>query len=109
MLEDWQTFSPEDEPLLAQNVPSTSSSESGIEPPKKNHYIGSIHEASKGEIKVDNNFIHHGYRINYDTPLLTLKSLFHKHNELVNVWTHLIGGSLTIALIIYMSLFVSSI
>jgi predicted membrane channel-forming protein YqfA (hemolysin III family) len=32
-----------------------------------------------------------GYRINYSTWTLTLKSLFQLHNESVNVWTHLFG------------------
>lgn len=40
---------------------------------------------------VTNKWILNGYRINYDSWLVTLKSLFQVHNETVNVWTHLLG------------------
>ena len=36
----------------------------------------------------DNEHITHGYRIGFDTPKKIVKSLFMKHNELVNIWTH---------------------
>lgn len=65
------------------------------------HYIGTFDEAAEHYV-VDNVYIKTGYRINYSTALLTLKSLFHKHNELINVWTHMIGSFLTFLLIIYM-------
>eukprot|EP00164_Ancoracysta_twista_P002646 GFYU01003521.1.p1 GENE.GFYU01003521.1~~GFYU01003521.1.p1 ORF type:complete len:299 (+),score=39.47 GFYU01003521.1:126-1022(+) len=38
----------------------------------------------------DNPHIHHGYRVNY-TFLESLMSLFTVHNELINVWTHLVA------------------
>ncbi|CAD8186392.1 unnamed protein product [Paramecium octaurelia] len=62
--------------------------------------IGTINEAAK-YYTVDNIFIHSGYRINYSTPWQILKSLFQKHNELINVWTHFIGSFLTFLLILY--------
>ena len=46
-------------------------------------YIGSFSEAAK-KYSVDNIYILTGYRINYSSPLLILKSLFQKHNELIN-------------------------
>ncbi|CAD8100957.1 unnamed protein product [Paramecium sonneborni] len=67
---------------------------------KTKHYIGTIQQAAK-HYTVDNVYIFSGYRINYFTPWLILKSLFQKHNELINVWTHVIGSFLTFLLIIY--------
>jgi adiponectin receptor len=66
------------------------------------HFIGSCTHLP--HMLVDNKFILKGYRINYDSSLLNLKSLFHKHNELINVWTHLIGALIAIAAIIYIHL-----
>jgi adiponectin receptor len=39
-----------------------------------------------------------GYRINYDSNIAILKSLFMVHNEMVNCWTHLIGAILSLIL-----------
>ena len=47
-------------------------------------------------MKID--FILTGYRVNYHKPTDILKSLFLKHNETLNVWTHLIGFILFIVL-----------
>lgn len=52
-------------------------------------FIGTYEQAD--EYLRDNEFIHKGYRINYKTFWLVLKSLFMCHNETVNIWTHLIG------------------
>ena len=52
-------------------------------------YLGPRHEANPHEVY--NDYIMNGYRINYSTWTLTLKSLFQLHNESVNVWTHLFG------------------
>lgn len=52
-------------------------------------YLGPRHEANPHEVY--NDYIVSGYRINYSTWTLTLKSLFQLHNESVNVWTHLFG------------------
>jgi adiponectin receptor len=38
----------------------------------------------------DNEFILHGYRVHFSFKLC-LESLFRRHNETLNVWTHLIG------------------
>jgi len=40
---------------------------------------------------IDNEFILHGYRINFNTKMKIFKSLFMLHNETVNVWSHLLG------------------
>ena len=84
---------------------------------KKNHYIGSIKDATS--YSNDNVYIHKGYlynfnlkyryRINYDTPNLIIKSLFHKHNELLNIWTHLIGGAIILGFIYYVHAYYSTV
>lgn len=38
-----------------------------------------------------NQHITRGYRINYNTWRASFESLFHCHNETVNVWSHLVG------------------
>jgi len=38
----------------------------------------------------DNDKIHKGYRINFNTIRQLFKSLFMIHNESVNIWSHLI-------------------
>lgn len=40
---------------------------------------------------VDNEYIFRGYRVNYNSIKKVLKSLFHIHNESVNVWSHILG------------------
>ncbi|KAM3142895.1 hypothetical protein pb186bvf_004958 [Paramecium bursaria] len=47
----------------------------------------------------DNPYLLTGYRINYDTPKLALKSCFHLHNEFNNIWTHLIAFLVTIVIV----------
>lgn len=48
------------------------------------------------------NYITKGYRINFTKKKDVLKSLFMWHNELVNIWTHLIGAIIIISLIFYL-------
>ncbi len=50
---------------------------------------------------VDNEFIKHGYRVNYRSFKRLALSLFEIHNESANVWTHLIG------MIIFAFIFIS--
>lgn len=71
------------------------------------HYVGSIKQVVKYSLflsfsqhySTDNDYIISGYRINYNTPWLTIKSLFHRHNELLNIWTHVIGALLALLMI----------
>jgi adiponectin receptor len=51
--------------------------------------IGSIKQAP--HYILDNDYIHSGYRIGFNTPKKVLGSLFMLHNESVNVWSHLLG------------------
>lgn len=61
-------------------------------------YVGLAHEAPK--FSQDNEFILHGYRVNFHTCETIAKSLCLCHNETVNVWTHLVGALFTVILII---------
>ena len=61
-------------------------------------YIGSIKEIP--DHRHDNDYILHGYRINFNTVGRILRSLFMIHNETVNVWSHLIGVLVFISLIV---------
>ncbi|KAN0050530.1 hypothetical protein ACTA71_003659 [Dictyostelium dimigraforme] len=47
-----------------------------------------------------NEFIVSGYRVNFSYKLC-LKSIFRLHNETLNIWTHLFGTFLFLALMIY--------
>ena len=61
--------------------------------------IGSIKQAPKWIL--DNDDIHRGYRIGFNTTCDILKSLFMLHNESVNVWSHLFGVILFLIFICY--------
>jgi hypothetical protein len=45
-----------------------------------------------------------GYRVNYNDSFKALRSLFQLHNETVNIWSHLLGALLFIALLIGLDL-----
>lgn len=57
------------------------------------------------EWMIDNKFLLRGYRVNFQKKRDLLKSLFMRHNELLNIWTHLIGGLVFVAFIIYMAFY----
>lgn len=63
--------------------------------------IGEIQSAPKW--MVDNRFLLGGYRIGFNTFNDTLKSLFIKHNDLMNVWTHLIGAIIFIGILVFLA------
>jgi hypothetical protein len=67
-------------------------------PNLKKHYIGHVKEAH--QFTLDNEFIVHGYRINFHSCNKILNSLCMCHNETVNVWTHLVGALFTFLLIV---------
>lgn len=78
------------------NLYSDSASSDSLE--VKRHYIGHVDEAH--HFVKDNEFIFHGYRINFHTCPTIMKSLCMCHNETVNIWTHLVGALLTLIFII---------
>ncbi len=57
-------------------------------------YIGHISEAH--HFILDNEFILKGYRINFHSCKRISRSLCMCHNETINIWTHIIGATLTI-------------
>ena len=54
---------------------------------------------------VDNEYILHGYRVDFSRGRDLFKSLLMRHNELLNIWTHLIGGLIFIALVVYVAFY----
>lgn len=62
-------------------------------------FIGHIKKAP--HYIVDNEYIQHGYRINFHSKRKLCKSLFMLHNESVNIWSHLLGVTAFIGLLIY--------
>ena len=53
---------------------------------------------------VDNKYLWHGYRKNYNSLRAAASSMFHKHNETMNVWTHLVGAIIFIICLTYLVL-----
>lgn len=53
------------------------------------------------EWMIDNYYLLTGYRVGFKTPARLLRTLFMKHNELLNIWTHLIGSLIFIGLFYY--------
>jgi len=51
---------------------------------------------------VDNRYIYHGYRKNFSNFRETIGSLFSAHNELMNIWTHLIGAIIFVVVLVYL-------
>ena len=68
--------------------------------------VGTYQEAQK--FIQDNEFIKTGYILNCNTYYKTLKSLFICHNELINIWSHLLSSIFFISLIWYTSHFISN-
>ena len=52
---------------------------------------------------VDNEYLFTGYRKNFNNLRRILKSIIIKHNELMNIWTHLIGTIIFIGIFIYLA------
>lgn len=59
--------------------------------------VTTIEEAEKWT--VDNQHLHSGYRINVNSFRDGVKSCFTKSNEMMNIWTHLIGALIFVVLI----------
>jgi|JI10StandDraft_1071094.scaffolds.fasta_scaffold759303_1 hypothetical protein len=67
----------------------TGTEETSNEPQAENSaFIGDYHSAP--HYLKDNDQIHTGYRINFNSKRKLFKSLFMVHNESVNIWTHLL-------------------
>ncbi|KRX03856.1 hypothetical protein PPERSA_04651 [Pseudocohnilembus persalinus] len=66
-------------------------------------FLGRIDEAP--QYIIDNVYILTGYRINFHSSYMILKSLFMIHNETLNIWTHLIGCIIAIAMCVDIALY----
>lgn len=51
-----------------------------------------VHISEKAPFGLSNQYIHNGYRKNFNSTFRVLKSMFMWHNETVNIWTHFIGA-----------------
>lgn len=72
-----------------------------------NAFVGTRHQAPSHLL--DNEYIHHGYRINYNHSFNSIfKSLFQMHNESVNVWSHFCGSLLFLGMIFYTLFYLTS-
>ena len=60
-----------------------------------------VHREQAPDWLIDNKYILYGYRVDFQRKRDLLKSLFMKHNELLNIWTHLLGGVFFILLVFY--------
>lgn len=49
----------------------------------------------------DNEYILSGYRVRYSSVGKALRSVFHIHNETLNIWTHLLGGIFVLFMTVY--------
>lgn len=49
----------------------------------------------------DNIYLTRGYRKDFDSVWLSLRSLFMVHNEIMNIWTHLLGAILFIVVLVF--------
>ena len=68
-------------------------------------FIGELKDCP--EFMRDNEYILGGYRIGFNSKRRILRSLFMIHNESVNVWSHLIGATLFVLLIVYTSIYLA--
>lgn len=66
----------------------------------KEEQIGKI-EGSDHEFLRDNEYIHGGYRLHFNSVGKILRSLFMFHNESFNVWSHLLGVLIFVFLLGY--------
>ena len=51
---------------------------------------------------IDNLHLKEGYRVGYTCIKSNIKSLFHKHNDVMNIWTHLVGALFFFCFLIYL-------
>ncbi|KRX02318.1 hypothetical protein PPERSA_09935 [Pseudocohnilembus persalinus] len=58
---------------------------------------------------LQNKYLYRGFRKNYHSISDCLKSLFQVHNETTNIWTHIAGMLLALAILLYIHIFMSQI
>jgi hypothetical protein len=70
------------------------------------YFVGTIKHAP--HFMIDNEYLLTGYRINFNTNFRILRSLCKLHNETVNVWSHIMGVTFFIALLIWTLVFINA-
>lgn len=68
--------------------------------PNLMRYIKSIEETPQW--LSDNLYLRDGYRVGYTCVSSNLKSLFHRHNDIMNIWTHLVGAIFFLIVLVYL-------
>ena len=58
-----------------------------------------------GQYRLDNEYLHKGWRVNYFKFTDCTRSLFQLHNETLNIWTHLIGSIILVIIMIWFMLY----
>jgi predicted membrane channel-forming protein YqfA (hemolysin III family) len=56
---------------------------------------------------VGNEYIKHGYRINYNSTGKAILSVFQVHNETSNIWSHCLAALLSLWFVCYMTKFIA--
>ena len=67
---------------------------------KNAHEITTLEDAP--EWIIDNRYLWHGYRKNFSSFSTLMRSMFQKHNETMNVWTHMIGAIIFMVALTYL-------
>ena len=62
-----------------------------------------VHIEDAEQWMVYNVYLHRGYRKNFQSIREILKSTFMQHNELMNIWTHLLGALFFIGVLVYLT------
>ena len=62
-----------------------------------------VHIEDAEKWMIDNVYLHRGYRKNFQHIKDILKSTFMAHNELMNIWTHLLGALFFIGVFVYLT------
>jgi adiponectin receptor len=73
---------------------------------ENNLLIGTFEEAP--DYLKDNEYIKTGYLLNCDSVKKSIISLFKCHNELMNIWSHLLGTLFAFFLVFYTTIYITS-
>ena len=70
-------------------------------------YIGDLDDPNLSEYYKKNRYLKTGYRVRFNTFRACAESLFMVHNETLNVWSHLIGTIFFVAMLFYVTIYLS--
>lgn len=86
----------------AKTTTTTTAKTTSAEAKARLHSFERLHQEGFAYL-ADNSYIRSGYRINYSVRDC-VRSLFELHNETLNVWTHMVGSFVFLALMLYLAL-----